>query len=168
MKSINTRRPKGLSFLIYGILTVAFASVLAACDPGTKSAGVNNPPPVSSSPSAPASPVASPVPSASGSPVAGNDKLSPKVEAMTGRWTGPEGTYLNVTKKGSGYSVEVKNLDGSKTFDGTAKGDSIEFTRNGKTETIKSATGAETGMKGFEKETNCLVITKGSEGFCRK
>jgi hypothetical protein len=44
----------------------------------------------------------------------------------------------------------------------------IEFVRNGKTETVKTATGAETGMKGFEKETNCVVVTKGSEGFCRK
>jgi len=166
MKSINMRRPKGLSLLIYGILTLAFASVLAACDPGTKSAGVNNPPPVNSSPAP--SPVASPIPSASGSPAAANDKPSPKVEAMAGRWNGPEGTYLNVAKKGNGYNIEIKNLDGSKTFEGTAKGDSIEFTRNGKTETIKSATGAETGMKGFENETNCLVITKGSEGFCRK
>jgi hypothetical protein len=87
---------------------------------------------------------------------------------MAGRWNGPEGTYLSVTKKGTGYSVEIKDLDGVKTFDGTAKGDVIEFTRNGKTETIRAATGAETGMKGFEKETNCLVITKGSEGYCRK
>ena len=23
-------------------------------------------------------------------------------------------------------------------------------------------------MKGFEKETTCLVVTKGSEGFCKK
>ena len=44
----------------------------------------------------------------------------------------------------------------------------IEFIRNGKTETVKTATGAETGMKGFEKETTCVVVTKGSEGFCRK
>ena len=44
----------------------------------------------------------------------------------------------------------------------------IEFTRKGKTESVKTATGAETGMKGFEKETNCVVVTKGSEGFCKK
>jgi hypothetical protein len=43
----------------------------------------------------------------------------------------------------------------------------IEFSRDGKTETIKAATGAETGMKDFTKETNCVVIKKG-EGFCKK
>jgi hypothetical protein len=75
---------------------------------------------------------------------------------------------LNVAKKGDKFSVEIANLDGPKTFEGTAKADTIEFTRNGKTETIRAATGAETGMKGFEKETNCVVVTKGSEGFCKK
>lgn len=87
---------------------------------------------------------------------------------MVGRWPGVEGTYLNVAKKGDKYTIEIANLDGPKTFEGSAKGDTIEFTRNGKTETIKSATGAETGMKGFEKDTNCVVVTKGSEGFCKK
>jgi hypothetical protein len=66
------------------------------------------------------------------------------------------------------FTIEIANLDGPKTYDATAKGDHIEFIRNGRTETIKAATGAETGMKGFENEKNCLVVTKGSEGFCRK
>ncbi|MEO8648479.1 MAG: hypothetical protein ABI539_04870, partial [Acidobacteriota bacterium] len=34
-------------------------------------------------------------------------------------------------------------------------------------QTIKASNGAETGMKGFEKETNCVVVTKGTEGFCK-
>ena len=87
---------------------------------------------------------------------------------MVGRWPGEGGAYLNIAKKGDKYAIEIANLNGPKTFEGTAKGDSIEFTRNGKTETIKAASGAETGMKGFEKETNCVVVTKGSEGFCKK
>jgi len=66
------------------------------------------------------------------------------------------------------YSVEIKNLDKAETFDGTAKADAIEFTRKGKVETVKAATGLETGMKGFEKETTCVVVTNGSEGFCKK
>ena len=91
-----------------------------------------------------------------------------KADQLVGKWQGPEGTYLNVAKKDDKYSVEIANLDGPRTFEGAAKGDVIEFTRDGKTETIKAATGDETGMKGFEKETNCVVVTKGSEGFCRK
>jgi len=94
--------------------------------------------------------------------------VNSKADALAGRWTGAEGTFLNVTKKGDKYSIEIANLDSPKTYEGTAKGDVIEFVRNGKAETIKAATGAETGMKGFEKETNCVVVTKGSEGFCKK
>ncbi len=116
-------------------------------------------PPASPSPAAPASPPASPV--ASVNPAS-------KADALVGRWPGVEGTYLNIVKKGDKYSIEIANLDGPKTFEGTAKGDAIEFTRDGKTETVKAASGADTGMKGFEKDTNCVVVTKGKEGFCKK
>lgn len=143
------------------VLAVVVATV-AACDPNTPAA---KQPAASPSPAASASPAASPATSPAGSPVTSGTS---KADSLVGRWTGPEGTYLNVSKSGEKYSIEIKNLDASKTFEGTAKGDTIEFTRNGKTETIKAATGAETGMKGFEKETNCVVVTKGSEGFCKK
>ena len=123
-------------------------------------------PPASPSPAASTVPAASPSASPSGSPSA--NAGSTKVDALVGRWPGVEGSYLNVSKKADKYSIEIANLDGPKTYEGTAKGDVIEFTRNGKTETIKAASGAETGMKGFEKETNCVVVTKGSEGFCKK
>ena len=148
--------------ILFTVLGIAAISVAACTNttPGDK-------PPASPSPSAPinaASPAASPATSPTGSPAAS----SAKVEALVGRWSGPEATYLNVAKKGDKYSIEIADLNGPKTFEGTAKGDVIEFTRNGKTETVKAATGAETGMKGFEKETNCVVVTKGSEGFCKK
>ena len=87
---------------------------------------------------------------------------------LVGRWPGVEGTYLDISKKGDKFSIEIKDLDKAETFEGTAKGEVIEFTRKGKTETIKTASGEETGMKGFEKESNCVVITKGKEGFCKK
>jgi hypothetical protein len=99
------------------------------------------------------------------------------LQKMLGRWEGPEGTYINITdKKGPDgkqlnprkFEIELKNLDKVEKFEGTAKGQDIEFTRNGKTETVKAATGPETGMKWLEKETNCLVVTKGSEGFCKE
>ena len=148
--------------ILFAVLGIAAISV-AACT----STPTDTKPPASPSPSAPInapSPAASPATSPTGSPAAG----SAKVEALVGRWAGPEATYLNVAKKGDKYSIEIADLNGPKTFEGTAKGDVIEFTRNGKTETVKAASGAETGMKGFEKETNCVVVTKGSEGFCKK
>src|SRR5215218_863344 len=125
---------------------------------------------------APVKPAASPAPTAApvtspATPIADDKKAA--AEKLVGRWTGPEGTYLNVTEKPATttgkdvakmFTVEIKNLDKAETFEGTAKGDVIEFTRKGKVESVKAATGTETGMKGFEKETNCVVVTKGSEG----
>jgi len=96
------------------------------------------------------------------------NKSDKDVKNLVGKWTGVEGTYLNITEKDGKFSVEIKDLDKAETFDGTAKGDAIEFTRKGKTETVKHATGEETGMKYLLEEKNCVVITKGSEGYCRK
>ena len=161
MKNTTMRRLSRFGILDFGFWIVLATTVFtaAACDPAAQ----NKPTPA---PAASVSPTTAPVASPSGSPAA--TAGASKADALAGKWTGAEGTSLNVTKKGEKYSIEIANLDGSQTFEGTAKGDVIEFTRKGKTETIKAATGAETGMKGFEKETNCVVINKGSEGYCKK
>jgi hypothetical protein len=146
-------------------LVFAGISILGAC--ASEQPKPSAPSPALSTP--PASPPAATSTSPTGSPAA-NPAVSPganKAEAMVGKWPGAEGTYLNVTKKGEKYSVEIANPDGPKTFEGTAKGDWIEFTRNGKTETIRHATGDETGMKWSAGKKDCLVVTKGSEGFCK-
>ena len=167
------RRHKGLiKDFGFWIVLVAGAAILGACTPNDKNVPVAPSPSPSSSPSA--SPSGSPSASPSGSPAT-------KLESWVGKWQGVEGTYLTITKKTEAvdkskpapagdnkFTVEIANLDGLKTYEGAGKGDHIEFVRNGKTETIKAATGTETGMKYLENEKNCLVVTKGSEGFCRK
>lgn len=119
-------------------------------------------------------------PTATSSPTISPEVANPgeaAVQKLLGKWDGPEGTYLSVTEKigpdgkqqnPRKFEVEIKNLDKAEKFEGTAKNGTIEFTRNGKTETLKAATGTESGMKGFEKETNCVVVTKAGEGFCKK
>ena len=156
------RRPSRFGTLDFGFWIILTTMLVAtvACTPEVKS-------PASSTPTPTPVAVQSASP-ATASPAAPADAAKSKVDALVGRWPGVEGTFLNITKKGDKYSIEIANLDGPKTYDGTAKGDVIEFTRNGKTETIKAGSGAETGMKGFEKETNCVVVTKGSEGYCKK
>lgn len=98
------------------------------------------------------------------------------VQKLRGRWDGAEGSYLSVTEKmGSDgqqqrprkFEIEIMNNGKAEKFDGTAKDGTIEFIRNGRTETLKAATGADTGMKGFDKEANCVVVTKAGEGFCK-
>ncbi|HKP69414.1 MAG TPA: hypothetical protein VJV05_09025 [Pyrinomonadaceae bacterium] len=146
------------------LVSIALLAIIAtwsiACDPPAAKT------PASPSPAAPASPASSPATSPTGSPAA--NATAAKVDSLVGKWTGTENASLEITKKGDKFSIDVTGKDGKKSFEGTAKGDAIEFTRDGKPESIKTSTGADTGVKGLEKETNCVVVTKGTEGYCRK
>ena len=159
MKNTNLRRSALLT-----VCAVVITAIGIACEPKVETPKAAPPPATS--------PAASPAANPATSPAADkkeDDKKRTGAEAKVGRWQGLEGTYLNVVESGPDtYTVEIKDLDGAKQYQAKASGDGLEFTREGKTQTVKAATGTETGMKGFEKETNCLVITKGSEGFCRK
>ena len=141
-------------------LVVAAVAVLGACtQPVETKPGTTVPV---------ASPVTSQSPLTTGSAAADDKKPVSKVDSLQGEWPGQEGAVLKVVKKGEKYEIEIKTKDGSKKFEGTVKGDAIEFTRNGKTEVIKAATLEETGMKWPGGEKTCVVINKGSEGFCKK
>lgn len=83
-----------------------------------------------------------------------------------GKWTGPEGTSLDLAGDGDHYSVAIQSLDGPATYEGTGRGDRIEFQRSGRTETIRATSGQETGMKWLAEKADCLTINTG-EGFCR-
>jgi hypothetical protein len=85
-----------------------------------------------------------------------------------GRWQGAEGTSLVISKRDDSYDIEIANLDGAKTYKGLAVDDHIDFKRGDKVESIRAGTGKDTKMKWLENEKNCLVITAGSEAFCRK
>ena len=146
---------------------VAAVGVLGACS-GTPEVKPGNAPTTTPSSSPAASPAASPSVSHSVDPKAPAADIKGKTSALEGKWPGIDGASLNVTKKGEKYSIEIKEGDKTATFEGTAKGDTIEFTRGGKAETIKASTAEETGMKWTAGEKNCVVITKGKEGYCRK
>jgi hypothetical protein len=83
-----------------------------------------------------------------------------------GRWDGPEGTYLELSKNGDKYVVVIQDLDGAKKFEGSGDGHRIRFTRDGKTEFISAGDGEAAGMKWLADKKNCLLTKKG-EGWCR-
>lgn len=91
----------------------------------------------------------------------------PRAESWLGEWKGVEGTFLRLERKGTGYAVIIANLDGPRTFDATGAGDVVTFMREGRSETIRATDGAGTGMKWLADRKDCLVVTAGSEGFCR-
>ena len=87
------------------------------------------------------------------------------MSSFTGKWTGPEGTYLTVTPQGPDYLVTVANLDGPRDFTGKATADGITFTRDGEVFTIRKGTGEDTGMKWLAGKHDCIVVAA-NEGYC--
>lgn len=88
-----------------------------------------------------------------------------------GRWVGPEGLYVDIKPDGGAdsgrFTLKMKyTLDDEGSFAGRAVADGIAFERGGKTETLKAATGGETGMKWLADKKDCLVVATG-EGYCR-
>jgi hypothetical protein len=103
-----------------------------------------------------------------GASVRGSDSapILPQADEWLGRWTGPEGTYLDIGGGGGRYELTIADLDGPRRFEGAAEGASIVFERAGVRETLRSTDGAGTGMKWLAEKLNCLVVAAG-EGFCR-
>jgi hypothetical protein len=87
-------------------------------------------------------------------------------DTWLGQWNGPEGTSLQLARSGDKYQITIQSLDGPATYEGIAAGDHIQFVRGGKTESIRTGSGKETGMKWLLEKKDCLIIQEG-EGFCR-
>lgn len=131
------------------ILTLTAA--LAGCD------GPKSPPPGPAPATENAPPVAT-APSAS---------TPDPAQAWLGRWTGPEGTYLQLNALGNGrYEVRIKDLDAERVFEGTGQEGTVRFERDGKPESIKATDGDATGMKWLAGKSRCLTVHPG-EGYCR-
>lgn len=101
-------------------------------------------------------------------PTANSAAPALSTDAWVGKWIGVEGLMLDIQPAGEHghYVVSVTLLDGTNSYDGTAEGDMIRFIRNGRPESIRAATGDETGLKWLAGKQNCLMIQQG-EGFCR-
>ena len=72
---------------------------------------------------------------------------APVADKWLGKWSGPEGTFLQLVGGNGKYEVTIQNLDGPRTFQGQAVGTQIEFERNGLKESLRATNGAETEMK---------------------
>jgi hypothetical protein len=138
------------------MILVAMVALMASCQDRTQSAAGSSSARNNSAPVAPAAPDKTPDHSPKNSP-----------DKWLGQWNGPEGTYLLLSRKGDKYVVKIQSLDGPDVYEGASSGDRIQFTRGGKTESIRTGSGEETGMKWLLDKKDCLIIKRG-EGFCRK
>ncbi|MFP3756282.1 hypothetical protein SB751_20565 [Cupriavidus sp. SIMBA_020] len=91
---------------------------------------------------------------------------APRTDEWLGKWTGPEGTFLELAGGHGKYDVSVQNLDGQRQFEGRYANGAIEFERDGTKEVIRATNGAETGMKWLAEKKSCLTVRQG-EGYCR-
>lgn len=145
MNTSSHRTPLGVA--------LALGLLLAACSDraGDTAPAAPAPTPSSSAAPAPASPVATP---------------PPIPDQWLGQWHGPEGSFVRITGGQGHYDVTIQNLDGPRTFAGTAVGDRIEFQRDGQTEALRASNGQQTGMKWLAEKKDCLTV-KAGEGYCR-
>lgn len=92
-------------------------------------------------------------------------------DSWIGRWTGPEGLFLEIrsARPGSGeYQMTIKDtLDAQADYVGKAEGEGIAFTRAGHPLTIRAGMGADTGFKYLAGKRDCLVVVQDTEGYCR-
>jgi hypothetical protein len=100
------------------------------------------------------------------SPPPENKAVQDPTDGWLGRWDGPEGTFLQLSRTGDQLVVVIQDLDGPKRFAGFVEGKRIRFERDGKTEYIFAGDGEATGMKWLVDKKDCLLTKKG-EGWCR-
>ena len=94
--------------------------------------------------------------------------VSYSYDGWIGRWTGVEGTYVEISPIGDGnYKLEMQSdLDTKGTYTGTPNAQGISFERQGKQFTLDEAKGDATGLKYLAGKQDCLMTRKG-EGYCR-
>ena len=103
---------------------------------------------------------------------AGAEPSGPPTDTWVGRWTGPEGLFLDIQPSPNGkrghYAIANKDsLDRQANYEGVGEGDRLRFTRDGQALVIRAGTGAETGFKYLADKQDCLIVQPGKEGYCR-
>lgn len=103
---------------------------------------------------------------------AANEAAGLPTDDWVGRWSGPEGLFLDIQPSPDGkaghYAIANKdNLDRQGDYAGVAEGMAIRFARDGRDLTIRPGIGDETGFKYLAGRKDCLIVVPGQEGYCR-
>ena len=95
------------------------------------------------------------------------DAATPET-VFVGRWTGVEGTYLDVSARpGGGVVMEMQwDLDNKGDYEGTVRSDGLHFLRGGVDHVARRTDGDATGLKYLAGKKDCLTVKPG-EGYCR-
>lgn len=101
-----------------------------------------------------------------------NETAAVPTDEWLGRWSGPEGLFLDIQPSPDGqpghYALTNRDtLDREANYAGVAEGETIRFKRDGKDLAIRPGSGAETGFKYLADKKDCLIVVAGQEGYCR-
>lgn len=103
---------------------------------------------------------------------AGKETAGLPTDDWVGRWTGPEGLFLDIQPSPDGkpghYAIANRDtLDRQGDYAGVAEGSTIRFVRDGKDLAIRPGKGSDTGFKYLAGREDCLIVVQGQEGYCR-
>lgn len=102
------------------------------------------------------------------SPQGSNASVLP-ASAFVGRWRGGEGTYMKITRRGSGFVIDNQwglDEDMHGVFAGKITPQGLRFQRNGVTETLLPSVGDRINRSALAGKKECLMVSR-NEGYCR-
>lgn len=88
---------------------------------------------------------------------------------FVGRWRGGEGTYMKISRLGSGFVIDNQwglDADMQGVFAGTITPEGLRFRRRGVTETARPSKGDAIDLSALRGKRDCLMVSQG-EGYCR-
>lgn len=89
--------------------------------------------------------------------------------AFVGRWRGGEGTYMKITRRGTGFVIDNQwglDADMHGIFAGRITPAGLSFQRKGVTKTARPSNGDAINLSALRGKRDCLMISK-DEGYCR-
>ncbi|TCP83620.1 hypothetical protein C8J42_1182 [Sphingomonas sp. PP-CE-1A-559] len=99
----------------------------------------------------------------------GTNAGSLPASAFVGRWRGGEGTYMKITRQGTGFVVDNQwGLDeGTRgVFKADLRAEGLRFQRNGVTVTLRPSIGDKINRSALRGKKDCLMVSD-DEGYCR-
>lgn len=89
--------------------------------------------------------------------------------AFVGRWRGGEGTYMKITQRGQGFTIDNQwglDEDMHGVFTGTLTPSGLRFKRNGVAEIVRPSPGNAINRSALRGQRDCLMVSR-DEGYCR-
>jgi len=89
--------------------------------------------------------------------------------AFVGRWRGGEGTFMKITRRGSGFAIDNQwglDPDMHGIYSGSLTPGGLSFRRNGTMQIARPSAGDAINLSALRGKRDCLMVSV-DEGYCR-